>query len=104
MELKELDSSGRGTPYPIKGSEYTTEIDTVIFAIGQTPDLGLIANAKGIKTTRQGIVAVDPVTLETGASGIFAGGDMAWTAGTVIEAIAAGKRAAVSIDRFLQGD
>jgi heterodisulfide reductase subunit A len=103
MELKELDSSGRGTPYPIKGSENTTEIDTVIFAVGQTPDLGLIANVKGITATRQGIVAVDPVTLETGATGIFAGGDMAWTAGTVIEAIAAGKRAAVSIDRFLQG-
>jgi heterodisulfide reductase subunit A len=103
MELKELDSSGRGTPYPSKGSENTTEIDTVIFAVGQTPDLGLIANVKGITATRQGIVAVDPVTLETGATGIFAGGDMAWTAGTIIEAIAAGKRAAVSIDRFLQG-
>ena len=84
MELKELDSSGRGTPYPSKGSENTTEIDTVIFAVGQTPDLGLIANVKGITATRQGIVAVDPVTLETGATGIFAGGDMAWTAGTII--------------------
>jgi heterodisulfide reductase subunit A len=103
MQLKELDSSGRGTPYPIKGSEYTTEIDTVIFAIGQNPDLGLISGAKGVTATRQGTVAVDPVTLETGAKGVFAGGDMTWAAGTVIEAIAAGKRAAVSIDRFLQG-
>jgi heterodisulfide reductase subunit A len=103
MELKEIDASGRGTPYPIEDSEYTTEIDTVIFAIGQMPDLNLISNIKGIKTTRQGIVTVDPVTLETGVKGIFAGGDMVWGGGTVIEAIAAGKRAAVSIDRFLQG-
>jgi heterodisulfide reductase subunit A len=103
MELKEIDVSGRGTPYPIKGSEYTTEIDTVIFAIGQTPDLSLITNLEDIKTTRRGIVSVDSVTLETGVVGIFAGGDMAWGAGTVIEAIAAGKRAAVSIDRFLRG-
>jgi heterodisulfide reductase subunit A2 len=103
MELKELDASGRGAPYPVKGSEYTTDIDTVIFAVGQSPDLSLIAGARGVSTTRQGIVAVDPVTLETGVPGIFAGGDMAGGAGTVIEAIAAGKRAAVSIDRFLQG-
>ncbi len=103
MELKELDASGRGTPYPVKDSEYITEIDTVIFAIGQTPDLSLITNVKGITTTRQGIVVVDPVTLETGIAGIFAGGDMSWGGGTVIEAIAAGKRAAISIDRFLQG-
>jgi len=103
MELKELDASGRGTPYPVKDSEYITEIDTVIFAIGQTPDLSLITNVKGITTTRQGIVVVDPATLETGIAGIFAGGDMSWGGGTVIEAIAAGKRAAVSIDRFLQG-
>ncbi len=103
MELKELDASGRGTPYPVKDSEYITEIDTVIFAIGQTPDLSLITNVKGITTTRQGIVVVDPATLETGIAGIFAGGDMSWGGGTVIEAIAAGKRAAISIDRFLQG-
>jgi len=103
MELKELDSSGRGTPYPVKGSEYTTEIDTVIFAVGQTPDLSLISGAKGVTVTRQGTVAVDTMTLETGIKGIFAGGDMIGSAGTVIEAIAAGKRAAVSIDRFLQG-
>jgi len=103
MELKEIDSSGRGTPYPVKGSEFTTEIDTVIFAVGQNPDLSLISGAKGFTVTRQGTVAVDRMTLETGAKGIFAGGDMIGSAGTVIEAIAAGKRAAVSIDRFLQG-
>ena len=100
MELKELDSSGRGTPYPIKGSEYNVEADTIIFATGQTPDL---SSLKGLTVTKQKTIAIDPITSETGMKGVFAGGDAAQAAGTVIEAIAAGKKAALSIDRFLQG-
>jgi heterodisulfide reductase subunit A len=98
-----LDSTLRRIAHPIEGSEYTVDVDTVIFAIGQAPNLQAISDAKGLTITRQSTIAVDPLTLETGLRGIFAGGDAAGTGGTVIEAIAAGKKAAISIDRFLRG-
>jgi heterodisulfide reductase subunit A len=103
MELKEPDSSGRRTPSPIPGSEYTVEVDTAIFAVGQMPDLQLISHVKELAITKQNTLVVDPDTLQTGLPGIFAGGDTIRTAGTVIDAIAAGKKAAVSIDRYCQG-
>ncbi len=103
MELKAPDSSGRGTPHPIPGTEYAVEADTVIFAVGQLPDLQFISQAKGLLVTKQNTLAVDPDTLQTELPGVFAGGDVVRTAGTVIDAIAAGKKAAVSIDRYCQG-
>ncbi|MBA7629834.1 Ferredoxin--NADP reductase [subsurface metagenome] len=102
MELKEFDRSGRRTPYPIEGSEYTVDIDTVIEAIGQRPDTSFIKN-NGIKIGRGGTVAVDRRILVTERKGIFAGGDAVTGPQTVIEAIAAGQRAASSIKRYLQG-
>ena len=100
MELKGVDSSGRGSPAPVPGSDFAVDADTIIFAIGQTPELPPV---KGFSITRQGILTIDPDTLETGVSGIFAGGDVASTIGTVINAIAIGKKAAVAIDKYLRG-
>jgi len=102
MELKEFDRSGRRTPYPIDGSEYTVDVDMVIEAIGQRPDTSCI-KGKTIKTGRGGTIAVDPRTLVTGRKGVFAGGDAATGPWTAVEAIAAGQRAASSIKRYLEG-
>lgn len=102
MELKEFDRSGRRTPYPIEGSEYTVDVDTVIEAIGQRPDTSFIKD-NNIDIGRGGTITVDPRTLATNRKGVFAGGDAATGPQTVIEAIAAGQRAACSIKRYLQG-
>ncbi|MFQ6080452.1 MAG: FAD-dependent oxidoreductase [Candidatus Bathyarchaeia archaeon] len=102
MELGEPDETGRRRPIPIEGSEYTMEIDAIIMAIGETSDLSFLP--KDVTVTRRNTIAVDPVTLETSLRGVFAGGDVISGPATVIEAIAAGKRAAVSIDRYLTGE
>jgi NADPH-dependent glutamate synthase beta subunit-like oxidoreductase/CO/xanthine dehydrogenase FAD-binding subunit len=87
----------------IPGSESTSTADTVIFAIGQVPDLSVVAGVKGLKISRTGTIKTDPDTLSTGVKGIFAGGDVSISAGSVIEAIACGTKAAASIHRFLGG-
>ena len=102
-ELKEVDASGRGIPQPIPGSAFRVDVDTVIEAIGQMPDPRVLSIAKGLTEGKRKNIAVDADTLATGVAGVFAGGDAATMAGTVIEAIASGKRAAESIDRYLRG-
>jgi len=102
MELKEFDRSGRRTPYPIEGSEYRVDVDTVIEAIGQRPDTSFIGG-NGIKIGRGGTIIADPRTLATDRKGVFAGGDALTGPQTVVDAIAAGQRAACSIKRYLQG-
>ena len=103
MELKEFDASGRKTPYPIKGSEYTMKADTVIEATGQRPDTSFL-NGDGIGVAKRGTIVADHRTLATNRKGVFAGGDAVTGAATVIEAIAAGQRAASSIKRYLRGE
>lgn len=101
MKLGEPDETGRRRPVPLPGSEFTVLIDTVIVAIGQTPDLGAIA---GVELTLRGTVAADAETGETQQPGVFAGGDaVGGGPATVIDAVAAGNRAAESIHRYLQG-
>lgn len=102
MELGEPDETGRRRPIPIEGSEFTMEVDAIILAIGETSDLSFLP--KDVAVTRRNTIAVDPITLETSMPGVFAGGDATSGPATVIEAIAAGKRAAVSIDRYLRGE
>ncbi len=102
MELGEPDASGRRRPVPIKGSEFSLEVDQVIPAIGQTPDLTFL-KGMAIETTSQGTIKVDPTTLQTSIEGVFAGGDAVTGPWIAIEAVAAGKEAALSIDRFLRG-
>ncbi len=102
MELGEPDASGRRRPIPIQGSDFSVEVDTVIPAIGQTPDLSFL---KGMEmgVNPQGTIKVDPTTLQTSREGIFAGGDAVTGPWIAIEAVAAGKEAAISIDRYLRG-
>jgi len=100
IKLGELDVSGRRRPVPIEGSEFVTEFDTIILAIGEVPDLSLLP--KEIETTGGETIAADPFTLQTSLPGVFAGGDVVLGPATVIEAIAAGKRAAASMDRYLR--
>jgi NADPH-dependent glutamate synthase beta subunit-like oxidoreductase len=102
MELGELDETGRRRPVPIEGSEFIMEVDTIILAVGETSDLSFLP--KDVAVTRRNTIAVDPVTMETSLPGVFAGGDVISGPATVIEAIAAGRRAAVSMDRYLRGE
>lgn len=104
MRLGPPDESGRRRPIPIEGSEFTIEGDTIIIAIGQTPDLSFIRPEDGIEITTRGTIAVDPITLATSAQGIFAGGDVITGPGSVVEAISFGKKAAISIDAYLRGE
>jgi heterodisulfide reductase subunit A len=103
MELGEPDASGRRRPVPVEGTEFLLDVDMVIPAIGQTPDLGLMEQGV-LPVTRWGTLAADPGTLTTEVTGVFAGGDAVSGPATAIDAIAAGKRAAESIHHYLQGE
>ena len=100
MELGEPDASGRRRPVPIKGSEFSTTFDSVIAAIGQTPE---IPDKFNLKTGRGNTLQVDTETLATGRQGVWAGGDAVTGPASVIGAIAAGRKAAISIDKYLDG-
>jgi heterodisulfide reductase subunit A len=101
MELGEPDASGRRRPLPVKGSEFTVDVDNLIIAIGQL--VNKEALPKELEFTRWGTVVVDPTTMETNIEGVFAGGDVVSGPADVIGAIAAGKEAAISIDRYIVG-
>ncbi len=102
MELGEPDESGRRRPVPIEGSEFDMPGDVVLFAIGARPDLpGL---PEGVARRRGDTIVVDPVTLATDVPGFFAAGDAVTGMAVVVDAIAAGHRAARSIDAYLCGE
>ncbi len=101
MELGAMDASGRRRPEPIKGSEFTISFDTIIAAIGQHPE---IPRQFDLATGQANVIQVDPDTLATSRKGVFAGGDAVTGPASVIKAIAAGRRAASSIDKLLGGD
>lgn len=102
MELGEFDSGGRKKPRPIHGSEFTLKVDTVIPAVSQYSDLPFI-NKDEVEVTQWGTFVTNRDTLMTKMKGVFAGGDVARGSDTVITAIADGKKAAKSIDKFLGG-
>ena len=100
MKLGEPDEKGRRRPIPIEGSNFTIDVDTVVVAIGQSPNPVIQQTTPGLETTKWGTIIVD----EKGATsreGIYAGGDIARGGATVIQAVADGKRAAVSIHEYL---
>ena len=101
MKLGEPDASGRRRPVEVKGSEFTIQADMVIAAIGQVVDEELLGHIS-VKSS-EGRFKIDPVTAQTSVPGVFAGGDNVTGPSTVIEAVAAGKRAAESIERYLKG-
>jgi len=103
MKLGPPDSSGRPAPEPIPGSEFVLPCDAVVATIGQSPDVSALGERLGLETTKWGTLAADPLTLETGLPGVFAGGDCVTGPDVVINAKLAGKKAAISIDRWLSG-
>jgi len=101
MRLGEPDSSGRRSPTPIPGSEFVAPFDFVIVAVGEISDLSFLP--EGIKVTNRNTIVADPATCETNVPGIFAGGDVVTGPKSIIDAIAAGKKAAKAIDLYLSG-
>lgn len=99
-----LDDEGRAHVDFVEDSEHILSADNIIFSIGQLPDLEIIKGVSGISITKSGLLNVDPITMSTGIRGVFAAGDAVTGTVSVIEAVASGKKAAVSIDRYLEGD
>lgn len=102
MELGEPDASGRRRPIPIPGSEFVIPADTLVAAVAQAPEISFLDESHGLAITRQGTFEVDPRTLATNRPGVFAGGDAARGPGILIQAIADGRRGALSIDRYIR--
>ena len=101
MELGEPDASGRRSPVPIEGSEFEMTVDTVIFALGTSPNPIVFTDARGLERSRHGTVVADAETGRTKLAGVWAGGDVVTGAATVISAMGAGKRAAADMHQFL---
>ena len=101
MELGEPDDSGRRRPVPIEGSEEVIDVDTVVVAIGQTPNPLIRKTTKGLDTNKRGCIIADEETGKTSKDHVYAGGDVVTGAATVILAMGAGKAAAKGIDEFL---
>ena len=104
MELGEMDASGRRRPMPIPGSDFFVEADTVVAAVGQAPDLSFLPPDSALERTRWETLAVESNTLSTNVPGVFAGGDFVTGPGMVIDAIAAGRRGAIAIDKYIEDD
>ncbi|MGB6066889.1 MAG: FAD-dependent oxidoreductase [Desulfomonilaceae bacterium] len=103
MKLAEPDESGRRQPLPIEGTDFLLEADMVVPAVGQAPDLSFLPADSQLERVKWGALRVDPDTLCTNIPWIFAGGDFVTGPSMVIYAIATGRRAALSIDRYLGG-
>ena len=103
MRLTEPDESGRRKPEPIPHSEFTIKVDAVITALGQESDWCCLTPECACTLTEWGTMKIDSLTLQSEDTDIFAGGDAARGPKTVIEAIADGRQAAISIDRYLTG-
>lgn len=103
MELGEADPSGRRRPVPVEGSEFVLPVDTVITALGQAAQTAFAAS-HGVIVRGDETIPVDHETGATNLEGVFAGGDVVTGPAYVIDAIAAGKRAARSINRYLKGE
>ena len=102
MELGEPDASGRRRPIVKEGSNFELEVDTVIMAIGTSPNPLIRTTTEGLEANKWGCLVVDEDSLKTTRDGIYAGGDAVTGAATVILAMGAGKQAAESIDAYLQ--
>ena len=101
MELGEPDESGRRRPIRKQGTEFTVPVDTVIVALGTSPNPIVPSTTGGLELTRWGTVKADEDTGRTSKDRVWCGGDMATGAATVISAMGAGKRAAADIDAYL---
>ena len=103
MSLCEIDASGRRSPEPIRGSEFSLDVDMVIQAIGTSPNPLLVSLIPGLERARRGNVVVDEDG-RTSIPHVYAGGDIATGAATVIEAMGSAKRAAAAINAMLKAE
>lgn len=101
MKLGDADSSGRKKPVPMANSEFTIDVDTVIMALGTSPNPVVFTNNGNLRRTNDGTVVADNETGRTSRERLWAGGDVVTGSATVISAMGAGKRAAADINRFL---
>ncbi|MDD4635697.1 MAG: FAD-dependent oxidoreductase [Dehalococcoidales bacterium] len=97
------DTSGRRRPEIIPGSDFCLEADTVIAAVGQIPDTSFLNQSGAIKINTNKTIGINNITMQTGHEGVFAAGDNVTGPLTVIEAMAGGERAAISIDCYIRG-
>ncbi|MBU0765501.1 MAG: FAD-dependent oxidoreductase, partial [Bacteroidetes bacterium] len=102
MKMGEIDESGRRKPIPVENSEFTVSLDTLVVSISESPDVKFLEKEK-IKFSKWDTIVVNDETFETERAGVFAGGDIVTGPNTVVEAVAAGKIAAESIEKYLQG-
>ncbi|MGD9669250.1 MAG: FAD-dependent oxidoreductase [Hyphomicrobiaceae bacterium] len=102
MQLGEPDASGRRRPVPIEGSDYFTPADTILMAIGQDVDAGSL-NESHLQVNKWSHIVIDEETMMTNVPGVFAGGDCATGAATVVEGVGAGRKGAFAINAFLNG-
>lgn len=102
MVMGEPDASGRRRPIPMENSEFTLDVDMVVIAIGNTPNPLIHSTTDGLEINHKGCLVVNEDTLQTTKQGVYAGGDAVTGAATVILAMGAGKKAAASIDEYLQ--
>ena len=101
QELGEPDASGRRSPVPVEGANYVIDVDTVVIAIGQSPNPLIRQTTPGLETQKWGGIIVEEDTMKTSKDGVYAGGDTVTGAATVILAMGAGKKAAKAIDEYL---
>ena len=101
MELGEPDASGRRRPVEIPGSDYTIDVDTVIMALGTSPNPLISSTTKGLETNKWRCIVADEHNGKTTKEGVYAGGDAVTGAATVILAMEAGKAGARGIDEYL---
>ncbi len=104
MELGEPDDSGRRRPVPIEGSEFELPVDTVIFALGTSPNPLVFVDAEKLERSKWGTVIADETTGRTTMPRVWAGGDVVTGAATVVSAMGAGKKSAADINSFLRGE
>jgi glutamate synthase (NADPH/NADH) small chain len=102
MELGETDASGRRAPVPVRGSEFELPVEMAVIALGTGANPLVQATTPELQTNRKGYIAANPETLRTSKRGVFAAGDIVTGSATVILAMAAGRKAAKSIDEYLR--
>jgi len=102
MELGEPDASGRRRPIVKENSEFTIDVDSVIMALGTSPNPLITSTTNGLETEKWGGIIADEQTGQTSREGVFAGGDAVTGAATVILAMGAGKNAAEAIDKYIK--
>jgi glutamate synthase (NADPH/NADH) small chain len=104
MELGEPDDSGRRRPIAIEGTEFEMEMDTVIMALGTSPNPLVFVDADDLERSKWGTIVAEETTGRTKMERVWAGGDVVTGAATVISAMGAGKRAATNINQYLMGE